>query len=149
MAETHGVSVPAAVFRTGWGKRGQDTIWECSSDSFVLSKEAGKAVSGWMTKIGNPIVSGQPPSFDDIEGNRQELLQFTDTLCEDDTSKRWNPKVRELLVMTLLLRCDQFCEVSRSHPEATTEATVAIPEEAKVSGVSVTHWHHSFDCSPV
>lgn len=40
MAETHGVSAPAQMFRTGWGKRGQDTIWEYLSDSFVLSKQA-------------------------------------------------------------------------------------------------------------
>lgn len=63
----------------------------------------GKAVSGWTARIGDPIVGGQPPTFDDIEGNRKELQQFTNLLFEDDTVNHWDPKVRELSVMTLLL----------------------------------------------
>jgi hypothetical protein len=40
-------------------------------------------------------------------------------LFEDDTGKRWNPKVREILVMALLLRYEQFHDVLRTHLEAT------------------------------
>eukprot|EP00980_Cylindrotheca_fusiformis_P011514 scaffold2708_cov119-Cylindrotheca_fusiformis.AAC.2 len=31
----------AAVSRVGWANCGRDTLWECISDSFVLSKQAG------------------------------------------------------------------------------------------------------------
>lgn len=151
VVETPGLSL-AAVFRSGWANRGHDTLWEYISDSFVLSKQAGKALSKWTHRIGDVIYGGQPPTFNDIggyhsepasdpyyedepwmnpsitlegvpkdtlaDGNREKLQQFTDVLFEDDTDNRWHPKVRELLVMTLLLRYDQFCAVLRRHPNA-------------------------------
>ena len=67
VVETPGLSL-AAVFRTGWATRGRDTLWEYISDSFVLSSQAGKALSRWSHKIGDVIHGGQPPSFDDIGG---------------------------------------------------------------------------------
>jgi len=140
VVETPGLSL-AAVFRTGWANRGRDTLWEYISDSFVLSSQAGKALSRWTCKIGDVIHGGQPPSFDDIggyqgtpppspsqdsdavatalvDGNRDKLQQFADVLFEDDVEQRWHPKVREILVMALLLRYDQFCAVLRKHPGA-------------------------------
>ena len=151
VVETPGLSL-AAVFRTGWANRGRDTLWEYISDSFVLSKQAGKALSKWTHRIGDVMYGGQPPTFDDIggyhsdpvsdpyhedepwmnprltwegvpqdtlsDGNRDKLRKFTNVLFEDDTGNRWRPKVRELLVMTLLLRYDQFCAVLRRHPNA-------------------------------
>jgi hypothetical protein len=52
-------------------------------------------------------------------GDRDKLQCFTNVLFEDDTHERWNPKVRELLVMALLLRYEQFLDILRdpSHPE--------------------------------
>jgi hypothetical protein len=144
VVETPGLSL-AAVFRTGWANRRCDTLWEYISDSFVLSKQAGKALSKWTHRIGDTIYGGQPPAFDDIggyhgdpsppsflqdsdagkavatalvDGNRSKLQQFSDVLFEDDTDRRWHPRVRELLVMTLLLRYDQFLAVLRRHPDA-------------------------------
>ena len=67
VVETPGLSL-AAVFRTGWGNRGRDTLWEYISDSFILSSQAGKALSRWSHRIGDVIHGGQPPSFDDIGG---------------------------------------------------------------------------------
>jgi hypothetical protein len=150
------------VCHTGWANRGRDTLWEYLSDSFVLSKQAGKALSKWTHRIGDVICGGQPPIFDDIggyheredrgdpyyedgpwmdpaltwegvpkdtlaDGNRDKLRQFTDVLFEDDTDNRWHPKVRELLVLTLLLRYDQFCVVLRRQPNA----YVPLPEAFK------------------
>ena len=68
-----------------------------------MSEQAGKAVSEWTAKIGDLIVGGQPPTFADIKGDKEELKQFTSMSFEDDMGNRWNPKVRELLVMALLL----------------------------------------------
>lgn len=119
MAETNSVSGLAQIFRTGWELRGCDTLFEYICGSFVMSQQCGKAVSKWTAKIGDLIIGGQPPTFNDMEGDLEELNQFTSVLFEDDTSGRWDPKVRELLVIALLLRYDQFCEVLRSHPEAT------------------------------
>ena len=98
-----------------------------------MSQQAGKAVSKWTAKIGDLIVGGQPPTFDDIggyfgtpspdsedgalpagalvDGDREKLQRFTSVSFEDDASGCWNPKVRELSVMTLLLRCEQFLDV--------------------------------------
>ena len=67
VVETPGLSL-AAVFRTGWANRGRDTLWEYMSDSFVLSKQAGKALSEWTHRIGDVISGGQSPTFDDIGG---------------------------------------------------------------------------------
>lgn len=67
--------------------------------SFLLVQQAGKAASKWTSKIGDLVVGGQPPTFNDIEGKHEELQQCTNVLFEDDVTGRWNPKVRELLVM--------------------------------------------------
>lgn len=71
-------------------------------------------MSQWTARIGDPIVGGQCPTFDDIGQCRKELQQFTNTMFEDNTSNRWNRKVGKLLVLASLLRWDQFCEVPRS-----------------------------------
>jgi len=39
-------------------------------------------------------------------------------IFEDDTEERWSPKVRELLIMTLLLRYDEFCDILEKNPFA-------------------------------
>lgn len=62
---TPGLSL-AAAFRTGWGNHGRDTLWEHMTDSFVLSKQAGKAVAKWTVKIGDVIIGGQPVTLNDI-----------------------------------------------------------------------------------
>ena len=49
---------------------------------------------------------------------KKALQRFTNLLFEDDVDKRWQPKVRELLVMALFLQYEQFCVVRRSSPEA-------------------------------
>jgi hypothetical protein len=81
VVETPGLSL-AAVFRTGWANRERDTLWEYISDSFVLSKQAGKALSKWMHWIGDVIYGGQPPIFDDIGGYHSEPA--SDPYYEDD-----------------------------------------------------------------
>ena len=81
-----------------------------------MLRQAGKTLSGWTTKIGETTVGGQPPTFDDIDTDVDKLKKFTDVIFEDDTHGRWHPKVRELLVMTLLLRYDQFVDILQSHP---------------------------------
>jgi hypothetical protein len=118
MADSPSVSGLAQIFRTGWELRGCDTLFEYICGSSVMSQQAGKAVSKWTAKIGDIIVGGQPPTFDDIGDNLEELKQFTSVLFEDDVGERWNSKVREILVMALLLRYTQFCRVLQSHPEA-------------------------------
>jgi hypothetical protein len=101
MADSPSVSGLAQIFRTGWELRGCDTLFEYICGSSVMSQQAGKAVSKWTAKIGDIIVGGQPPTFDDIGDNLEELKRFTSVLFEDDVGGRWNPKVREILVMAL------------------------------------------------
>ena len=79
-------------------------------------RQAGKSVSRWTAKVGETIIGGQPPSFDDIDTDVEALKDFTDVLFEDDTARRWSSKVRELLVMTLLLRYDEFMNVLQGIP---------------------------------
>ena len=117
MAESPSVSGLAQMFRTGWEVRGTDTLFEYICGSFVMSQQAGKAVSGWTAKIGDLIVGGQPPSFDDVEESITGIKRFTNVLFENDTHQRWDAKVRELLVMSLLLRFDQFLNVLETHPD--------------------------------
>jgi hypothetical protein len=118
MADSPSVSGLAQIFRTGWELRGCDTLFEYICGSFVMSQQAGKAVSKWTARIGDITVGGQPPTFDDIENYLEVLKRFTSALFDDDKSERWDSKVREILVMALLLRYNQFCEVLQSHPEA-------------------------------
>jgi len=49
---------------------------------------------------------------------RDGLQRFCNMLFEDDATGRWSPKARELLVSSLFLRCEQFCNVLRKHPGA-------------------------------
>jgi len=63
-------------------------------------------------------MGGQPVAFDDINEGLEPLRRFTDLIFENDAERRWNPKVRELLAMTLLLRHDEFMDVLQAHPFA-------------------------------
>ncbi|KAL7560640.1 hypothetical protein ACA910_001324 [Epithemia clementina (nom. ined.)] len=119
MANSPSVSGVAHIFKTCWEVRDCDTLWESICGSAVMSQQAGKCVAGWHAKVGDLTVGGQPPTFDDIEESMEPLLRFTAALFEDDTTKCWDPNVRELLVMALLLRYKQFLDVLRdpSHPE--------------------------------
>ena len=76
-------------------------------------------MSGWTMRVCGEITGGQPPTFDDLElDGLEQLREFSDALFADDTEKRWDPKVRELLVMTLLLRFDQFIQILMENPIA-------------------------------
>lgn len=81
-----------------------------------MNHKAGKALSKWTASFGDTIMGGQPLTFDDITTEPEPLQRFTDALFEDDTAKHWSPRVRELLVVNLLLRYDQFCDVLLAHP---------------------------------
>ena len=68
MAESPLCSGLAQIFHTGWELRGCDTLFEYICGSMVMCHQAGKAVSKWTANIGDLIVGGQPPTFDDIGG---------------------------------------------------------------------------------
>lgn len=120
MAETSAVSGLAQILRTGWELCGCNTLLECVCGSFVMSRQAGKVVAGWTSKSGDQIVGGQPPSLKDVlpQSNMEGLKRFIDVLFADDVEGRWSQKVRELLVMSLLLRHNEHCQVLCLHPEA-------------------------------
>ena len=81
-----------------------------------MQKDTAKSLSMWITTIGNTVMGGHPVPFDDIETDPDTLKKFTNVLFEDDIDNRWHPKIRELLVMTLLLRYDQYMDVLEAHP---------------------------------
>ncbi|CAB9513877.1 expressed unknown protein [Seminavis robusta] len=118
MAECLSLNGMAGIFRTGWSVCGLHSVFDYINGSLKMSHQAGKALANWTFKIGETIVGGQPPTFDDIETDVDTLKKFTNVLFEDDVEKLWNPKVRELLVMTLLLRYNEFCEILECHPLA-------------------------------
>ncbi|CAB9500266.1 expressed unknown protein [Seminavis robusta] len=118
MAECLSLNGMAGVFRTGWSLGSVHSVFDYVFGSLKLSHQAGKSLANWTTKIGDVITGGQPPSFDDIESDVDTLKKFTSVLFRDDTNRQWSPKVRELLVMTLLLRYNEFCEILESHPLA-------------------------------
>lgn len=68
-----------------------------------MQKDTTKCLSMWIATIGNATMGGQPVTFDDIETNPDTLKKFTNILFEDDVDNSWHPKIRELLVVTLLL----------------------------------------------
>ena len=140
MAELSSVSGIAQIFRTDWELRGCDTLFECICGSFVMSQQAGKTVSRWTAKIGDLTVGGQPPTFDDVEGDHGKPQAFTSILFEDDFNGCWHPRVRELLVMALPLRHHQFSDVLESRPGVT-------PKPAGVVGMRHCFSHnHLFVC---
>lgn len=114
MANSSSVLGLAQIFRTGWELRGCGTLFACMCGSFAMPRQAGKAASKWAAKIGDSIAGSQPPTFGDMKEDVEGLKRFTSVLFEDDAAERWNPKVRELLVMSLLLRFDQFALVTQS-----------------------------------
>jgi len=119
MAECPSLGGYAQIYRTGWTSNSIHSVFDYINGSFIMTAQAGKAVAKWTTKSCDTIVGGQPPTFDDIETDVDTLKEFTSVLFEDDIKGNWNPKVRELLVMTLLLRYKEFSEVLESHPFAT------------------------------
>lgn len=121
MAEEPGVSGLAQIYRTGWTVNSIHSVFDYVFGSVKLSHQAGKAIAKWTTKISDTIMGGQSPTFSDIKTDLHRLKKFTDILFEDDIEGRWAPKVRELLVMTLLLRIDQYVEILESHPFSTPD----------------------------
>ena len=89
-----------------------------SFGSAELMRQAGKSLSLWTAKIGETTIGGQPPTFEDIDTEPEMLKEFTNRIFKGDKHNRWSSKVRELLVMSLLLRYDQFVDVLMNHPYA-------------------------------
>jgi hypothetical protein len=116
MVESPSLGGYAPILRSGLKSKSIHTIFDYIFGSTELLHQAGKTLSRWTTKIGESTVGGQPPTFYDINTDVDALKKFTNVIFENDTDKRWHPKVRELLVMTLLLRYDQFVDVLQSHP---------------------------------
>lgn len=106
----------------GWEMCGCNTIFECSCGSAKLSSQAGKSSSRWTVKIGDLIMGGICPTMGDIEEHCDKLQAFIDTSFEDDTAERWNPQVRELLVMVLLLRWKDFVKIVSSQPSEPSQS---------------------------
>lgn len=128
MAETPSVSGIALITRAAWCAKDAHTLFDYVQQSPVLSRESGKALAKWTIKLGDLVFGGIPPTFEDLNKARCDspefLRAFTDILFEDDVEQLWHPNVRELLVMTLFLRCDQFCDIQRSNPDAPAIANV-------------------------
>jgi hypothetical protein len=116
MIETPSLSGWAAIYRSGLQPKNLATIFDYLFGSAELLSHAGKSLSGWTVKNGDIVMGGQPVTFDDIQTDHESLVKFTDVIFEDDVEGRWKPKVKELLVMTLLLRYDQFVDVLQAHP---------------------------------
>lgn len=119
MAESPSLTGFAQTFRTGWTVCSIHSVFDHMTGSLVLTQQAGKAASKWTAKIGDSIIGGQPPTFDDIESDPDTLRRFTNVLFKDDANGHWSPKTRELLVMALLLRHDQFVDILQAHPFST------------------------------
>lgn len=116
MTESSSLSGYAPIFRSGMRSKSIHTIFDYIFGSTELLRQAGKTLSMWVMKLGDTIMGGQPTTFDDIDTDVGKLKKFTDILFEDDVNRRWHPKVRELLVTTLLLRYDQFVDILQTHP---------------------------------
>jgi len=157
----------AGIHGTGFSLVNIHTVFDHHFGSLVMSHQAGKAASKWMASFGDAIVGGQPPTFGDITTELEPLQRFTDTLFEDDLVGRWKPRARELLVMTLLRRCNQFCNVPLDHPfEATLVEDAdgfdgpvdthvdccdpiedfSLPQAIKSTDRLPNHHYHSFTC---
>jgi hypothetical protein len=115
LAENPSVHGFAAIYRSGIKPKNLATIFDLFG-SLELLRQSGKGLAGWVTKNGEHVMGGQPVTFDDITEDVDVLRKFTNAIFENDTEGRWHPKVRELLVMTLLLRYDQFIDILHSHP---------------------------------
>jgi len=106
----------APIFRSGLRSKSIHATFDYIFGSTKLLRQAGKTLSRQHAKIGETTMGGQPPTFDDLDTDVDTLKKFTDVIFEDDTENRWHPKVRELLVMMLLLGCDEFVNVLMEDP---------------------------------
>lgn len=66
LAENPSVHGFAAIHRSGIKPKNVATIFDCVFGSSELLCQAGKGLAGWVTKNGENVVVGQPPTFDDI-----------------------------------------------------------------------------------
>ncbi len=88
MAETPAVSGLAQIFHAGWEVHGFHSIFDCIVGSTVMQHQAGKAISGWTTKIGDTTVGGQPPLLSDIETQTHLLDAFVEHLFINDANNQ-------------------------------------------------------------
>lgn len=116
MAENPNVSGLAQIFKSGWEVRGFHSIFDYVVGSQVMLHQAGKAVSGWSSKIGDSVVGGIPPTLEDISGDRNLVLGFVDLLFIRDERNVWPQSVRQLLAGSLLRHYDDFLSILETHP---------------------------------
>jgi hypothetical protein len=93
MAETPSLSGWAAIYRSRIKPKNLATIFDYLFGSTELLRQAGKSLGGWVTKNGETVMGGQPPTFDDITTDVESLRKFTNVIFEDDTEGRGNPKL--------------------------------------------------------
>lgn len=116
MADTPSVSGLAQIFRSGWVVRGFHSLFDYVVGSKVMSNQAGKAVSGWTSRVGDTIVGGQPPVLSDITTAREQVAHFVDLVFINDVNKQWPQDIRNLLVASLLRHYDEFCLLIQTEP---------------------------------
>ena len=102
MVESPSLGGYAPTFRSGLRAKVHNIVHHTCGSTAPLRK-AGQALSRWTMKIGETTIGRQPLAFDDIESDVNLSKKFTNAVFEDDTAKRWKPKVRESSVTTLLL----------------------------------------------
>ena len=105
----------ALVYRMGIQARGAHTAFDYVNGTSELLRQGGKTLSRWTAKSGETTIGGQPPSFSDIRTHVPMLRKFTDEIFKDDVEFHWHPKVREILIVNMLLRYDQFVEVLKGN----------------------------------
>ena len=121
MGESSICSGLAQIFRTGWEVRGFHSIFDYMVGSVRMMKDAGKAVAGWVHKIGEHVLGGKPPSANDIYLHKEEFQLFVDHIFIEDQPDeegecQISPKVRELLVCSMLRHWDRFIQCLKEHP---------------------------------
>lgn len=137
MAETPTVSGIAQCYRSGWSVNNIHSVFDYVFGSLVLNHQAGKAVAGWRAKIGDVVVGGQPPTMADLDTGLSLFQSFVDAIFEDDVQGYWSKSLREMLVMTLVLRYDEFVDILQSHPFA------KVLDESERSLSTPPFWHES------
>ena len=118
MAGNSKVSGLPQIFRTGWEVKAVHSLFDYVLGTEKMMHETGKVVAGWSSTIGDVVVGGIPPTLSAIvDAENNSVERFVDALFIRDIDNQWSPKVRSMLVASLMRHWDVFIYWLREHPK--------------------------------
>ena len=113
------ISIQDISMRGGWELKSFNTFFDYWVGSFPASVRSGKMIAGWTQVYGQGYHGGVPPTFDDVEEEREKVPHFIASLLGHHL--HICPKLKMLLVANLLRHWNETVEIIRKEPKGRYE----------------------------